>query len=350
MVMGRGKASGPDLSMLGRELTLPEIEESIRQPAARIKAGYELATVKQKAGGTVRGFARNRSRYNIQLQDLQGRFHLLDAEEISEIAMEPGSMMPAARCSAEECRDLLAYLSSLTGPPVGPLGKPLENEGGPSFQQIAYPKPADWPTYHGNISGNRHSALNEINPTNVRNLQLKWVFPIDHQVLEVTPVVIDGVMYVTGPNQVFALDARAGRTIWHYKRPRSGETRGDPAKGTNRGVAVLGDRVFLVTDNAHLLALHRVTGQLLWEVEITGGVTDKRNIGNTAAPLGGERSRRRGSLRRRSGNARLPRCLQGDHGRTSMALLDRAEARRAGFGNLAGNGVGASLAEEAPLG
>ena len=285
MVNGRGKATGPDLSMLGRELTLPEIEESVRRPAARIKAGYELATVKQKTGGTVRGFARNRSRYNIQLQDLQGKFHLIDAAEISEITMEPGSMMTAARCSAEECRNLLAYLSSLTGPPVGPQGKPLENEGGPSFKQIAHPQPADWPTYHGNISGNRHSALNQINPTNVSSLQLKWVFPIDHQVLEVTPVVIDGVMYVTGPNQVFALDARAGRTIWHYKRARSGETRGDPAKGTNRGVAVLGDRVFLVTDTAHLLALHRVTGQLLWDVEITAGVTDKRNIGNTAAPL-----------------------------------------------------------------
>ena len=75
MVMGEATPVGPDLSLLGRELTLPEIEESIRQPAARIKAGYELATVKQKAGGTVRGFARNRSRYNIQLQDLQGKFH-----------------------------------------------------------------------------------------------------------------------------------------------------------------------------------------------------------------------------------------------------------------------------------
>ncbi|MBL8223571.1 MAG: pyrrolo-quinoline quinone, partial [Bryobacterales bacterium] len=75
------------------------------------------------------------------------------------------------------------------------------------------------------------------------------------------------------------------RTLWHYHRPMSGESKGDPAKGTNRGVAVLRDRVFFVTDNAHLLALHRVTGQLLWETVITEGVDDKRNIGNTAAPL-----------------------------------------------------------------
>jgi len=83
---------------------------------------------------------------------------------------------------------------------------------------------------------------------------------------------------------VFALDARAGRTIWHYQRPRSPETRGDPAKGTNRGVAVQGDRVFMVTDNAHLLALHRVTGQLLWDMPITAGLANK-NYGNTSAPI-----------------------------------------------------------------
>jgi alcohol dehydrogenase (cytochrome c) len=65
----------------------------------------------------------------------------------------------------------------------------------------------------------------------------------------------------------------------------SGESRGDPAKGTNRGVAVLGDRVFLVTDNAHLLALHRLTGELLWETTIEGDDAARRNLGNTSAPL-----------------------------------------------------------------
>lgn len=285
MAMGKGKASGPDLSSIGRELTFGEIEESVRQPAARIKPGYEMVTVRLRDGQSVRGFARNQSRYNIQIQGLDGRFHLFSQDQIHEISKEPGSLMPAPKCTDEECRDVLVYLSSLTGPTSGRPGTVLEAEGGPSFEQIAHPRLGDWPTYHGHISGNRHSPLDQINQGNVRNLVLKWVFPINHDVLEVTPVVIDGVMFVTGPNQVYALDARAGRTLWHYQRPRSRETRGDPAKGTNRGVAVLGDRVFLVTDNAHLLALHRVTGQLLWEMEITGGVTDKRNYGNTSAPL-----------------------------------------------------------------
>ncbi|MDX1980760.1 MAG: PQQ-binding-like beta-propeller repeat protein [Bryobacteraceae bacterium] len=285
MVFGKGKAAGPDLSTVGRELTAAEIDEAVRRPSARIRQGYELVSVQLPGGRTLRGYARNRSRYNIQIQDGGGRFHLLNGNETAGITMQPGSAMPATKCSPEECRDVVAYLSSLAGPEVGRRGVELEGEGGPTFQQIAQPRPGDWPTYHGLITGNRHSTLDQINPSTVQSLALKWVFPINHQVLEVTPVVMDGVMYVTGPNQVFALDARAGRTLWHYQRPMSGVTRGDSSKGTNRGVAVLGDRVFLVTDNAHLLAIHRVTGQLLWETEITEGAGDKRNMGNTSAPL-----------------------------------------------------------------
>lgn len=285
MAMGRGTAAGPDLSMIGRELTFAEIEQSVRQPAARIKPGYAMATAELASGTRIRGFLRNESRYNVQIQDLGGRFHLHSRGELRSLTREPGSFMKAPACSAEECRDLLAYLSSLTGPQVGQKGAPLANEGGPPFAAVAQPKPGDWPGYHGTLDGNRHSPLTQITPANVARLKLEWVFPINHNTLEGTPVVVDGVMYVTGPNEVYALDARAGRTLWHYQRPMSGESRGDPAKGTNRGVAVLGDRVFVVTDNAHLLALHRVTGQLLWERAITENVPDKRNMGNTSAPL-----------------------------------------------------------------
>ena len=157
-------------------------------------------------------------------------------------------------------------------------------DGGLTFENVSHPNPGDWPTYHGDIGGNRHSRLDQINISNVKSLAIRWIFPIDHFNLEVTPVVVDGVMYVTGPNQVFALDARSGRTVWHYQRSRSKLVTGDPAKGTNRGVAVLGDRVFLVTDDAHLLALHRVTGALLWDRPLIDE-GPLGNYGNTAAPL-----------------------------------------------------------------
>lgn len=285
MALGKGNAVGPDLSMLGREMTVPELQEALMKPSAKIKAGYARVSLRLASGQSVRGFVRNESRYNVQLQDFAGRFHSFSAAEITSKEPIPGSAMPAPKCSEAECRDLLAYLSGLTGPTVGAKGATFEKEGGPKFADIANPKPGDWPTYHGPLTGNRHVDLNQINADTVKNLALKWVFPINHNTLEVTPVVVDGLMYVTGPNQVFALDARHGRTLWHYQRPMSGESRGDPAKGTNRGVAVLGDRVFLVTDNAHLLALHRVTGALLWERTMTEDMPVNRNMGNTAAPL-----------------------------------------------------------------
>jgi len=284
MALGRGKAVGPDLSNVGREMTLKEIEDAVNRPVAKIAAGYEVVNVDLRDGRKLRGFARNRSIYNVQLQDFEGRFHLLINSQIARLASEPGSLMPAVKCDGRDCNDLLAYLSSLTGIEAGAKPFPMESTGGLTFDQILHPKPGDWPTYHGDIGGNRHSSLTQINASNVNTLAIKWIFPIDHFTLQVTPVVVDGVMYVTGPNQVFALDARSGRTIWHYGRARSSDITGDSAKGTNRGVAVLGDRVFLVTDNAHVLALHRVTGQLLWDVPMADEGA-QGNYGNTSAPL-----------------------------------------------------------------
>ena len=285
MALGRGKAVGPDLSAVGREMTLDEIEEAVRRPSVKIRPGYNMVSVRLRDGRVVRGFARNQSRYNIQVQDLTGQFQLLKQEQIAAWTKEPESLMPPPKCSQEECRDLLAFLSSLTGVAVGMKAAPMDSTGGLTFEQIVHPKPGDWPAYHGSLTGNRHSALDQINTSNVKKLAIKWVFPINHFVLEVTPVVVDGVMFVTGANQVFALDAQTGRTIWHYQRDRSKEVTGDPAKGTNRGVAVLGDRVFLVTDNAHLIALHRVTGQLLWDSKMPDDEPQNNNYGGTSAPL-----------------------------------------------------------------
>jgi PQQ-dependent dehydrogenase (methanol/ethanol family) len=87
---------------------------------------------------------------------------------------------------------------------------------------------------------------------------------------------------VTGPNQVFALDPRTGHEIWQYSRPRSTDLVSDASLGTNRGVAVLGDHVFMVTDNARLIALNRVTGRPVWEVVMPD---EAQRYGGTMAPL-----------------------------------------------------------------
>jgi alcohol dehydrogenase (cytochrome c) len=113
---------------------------------------------------------------------------------------------------------------------------------------------------------------------------MQWMYTVPYFGLETTPLVSDGVMYVTGPNQVYALDARSGGEIWRYSRPRSTSPNiaSDAAKGANRGAALLGDRVFVTTDDAHLLCLDRLTGALRWDVYLP---EEPEHYGGTAAPL-----------------------------------------------------------------
>ena len=119
---------------------------------------------------------------------------------------------------------------------------------------------ANWLTYSGDYAATRHSPLHQIDVSNASNLTPKWTYHVaSARKLEATPVVYDGVMYVTNTNEVMALDARTGRLIWTYQDPRA--TR--PA--SNRGVAILGDRVFFATTDAHLVALDRRNGGVLWD-------------------------------------------------------------------------------------
>jgi alcohol dehydrogenase (cytochrome c) len=142
---------------------------------------------------------------------------------------------------------------------------------------------ADWSSYNGQTTGSRYSALAQITASNVSRLVPRWIFSLPNTSrLQVTPVVVNGIMYVTSANECYALDAGAGREIWHYRRPRTKELVGNAAGGINRGVAVAGDRVFMVTDHAHVIALNRFTGALLWETEMADW---HQNYNATGAPL-----------------------------------------------------------------
>jgi alcohol dehydrogenase (cytochrome c) len=153
------------------------------------------------------------------------------------------------------------------------------------MEAIVHPKPGDWPNYNGTLTGNRNSPLDQVNLQNAAKLQLQWTYTIPSYGLETTPVVVGGMMFVTGNNQVDAISGATGRLIWHYERPKSPSSTisGDAAIGVNRGVAVLGDRVFYLTDNAHLIALNRLTGALLWDVDTPEGAPGL--FGGTGAPL-----------------------------------------------------------------
>src|SRR5207344_3280175 len=113
----------------------------------------------------------------------------------------------------------------------------------------------DWPTYNGHVNGNRYSPLSQITPANAARLTPKWIFTLPNAAqLQVTPVVVGGVMYVTAANDVYALDAGSGRQVWNYRRPRTRGLAGVAARGVNRGLSVAGDRIFMTTDHAHLIA------------------------------------------------------------------------------------------------
>jgi alcohol dehydrogenase (cytochrome c) len=148
---------------------------------------------------------------------------------------------------------------------------------------LSTPVANDWLSYNGDYTGRRFTSLREINPGNVSRLRAEWVFHAPNSDrLEVTPVVADGIMFVTAANDAFALDAQTGRTLWHYSRPVTNGLIDDASQHHNRGVGIWRTRVYMETDNAHLLCLDARSGHLLWDVAYTDG---NKNYGATSAPL-----------------------------------------------------------------
>jgi len=128
------------------------------------------------------------------------------------------------------------------------------------YEDILKGPSKDWLTYAGDYAGQRHSPLNQITPANAANMTARWVYHVENaKRLECVPLVRDGVMYVTDSNTVIALDARTGRRIWRYKDEQV------KRQDVNRGVALLGNRLYFVTSDAHLVALDARTGGLLWD-------------------------------------------------------------------------------------
>ena len=140
-----------------------------------------------------------------------------------------------------------------------------------SFDRIlgANKEPQNWLTYSGTTMSQRHSPLKQITPENVKNLELQWVYQARSlEKFEATALVVDGIMYtVQAPNDVIALDAVTGRVFWTYQFPVSQEAR--PCCGrVNRGLAILGDTLFMGTIDAHLIAIDAKNGKPLWDTTV----------------------------------------------------------------------------------
>lgn len=138
--------------------------------------------------------------------------------------------------------------------------------------------PSRWLMYSGDYTGQRHSPLTQLTPANVNRLTPQWTFQTDLSAfmstgrsggLQSVPLVIDGVLYFTGNhNVVWAIDARSGRQIWRYQRTMPADVPSSTTRGLTRGLAVLGNRLYLGTLDAHLVALDIKTGHLVWDTPI----------------------------------------------------------------------------------
>lgn len=148
----------------------------------------------------------------------------------------------------------------------------LLSRDGDLYREKSIAPKADWTHYDGSFTGNRYSPLDSINSTNVQRLGPAWMFQIPNaadRILQLTPVVQDGIMYITGWNELYALDATTGRQIWTYgPEPRHPGIVSEAGIGTNRGAAISGHVVSMVTDHAHVLGFNRFTGQRVWDVEM----------------------------------------------------------------------------------
>lgn len=132
-----------------------------------------------------------------------------------------------------------------------------------------------WPTYNGDYSGKRFSTLDQINAANVNSMTLGWVYR-SHANIKSTPLEVNGVLYFTAPDNVWAVDARYGRELWHYQRKSEGDHIG------HRGVGMYKDWLYFTTSDAQLVSLNAKDGTVRWIVELAD---PKLGYFSTMAPL-----------------------------------------------------------------
>src|SRR5438094_965304 len=135
-----------------------------------------------------------------------------------------------------------------------------------------------WTTYHGDYSGRRHSSLTQMTPANVHQLTLAWAFATGQtQSIKATPILANGVIYISAPDHAWAIDARSAHQLWHYTYPAN-----EGLHIGQRGMAIYNDSVFLTTPDSHLIALDAKDGKVKWNVTIADA---KKGYWSTNAPL-----------------------------------------------------------------
>jgi alcohol dehydrogenase (cytochrome c) len=287
-VNGRGGVVGPELTSVGK-LSPAALRQKIVDPntpapgappagGGRGGRGGGPATVVVKTldGREIRGVRRNEDTFSLQMVDTSGRLHLLDKQKLASVAVETRSLHPpdaATRLSPVEIANLVAYLRTLQGRDAARAATAPAIAGGVTYERLlkASAEPHNWLMYWGDYQATHYSPLKSIDVSNVSTLRAAWSTPVPGgTVSESTPLVVDGVMYATSggdPRTVTALDARTGRQIWRFSRPQKVRNPYE-TDVVNRGVAILGHRLFVGTNDAALICLDARTGLPIWEIQV----------------------------------------------------------------------------------
>jgi alcohol dehydrogenase (cytochrome c) len=271
MFAGRGSIFAPDLTDIRARLSAPALVARMAQP---------IHSVELRPG--LQGTVRNEDTFTIQVLDANQKWHLLDKRSLSKPLAKKETPHPAL--PAADRNDIAAFL--LTAPPVYDESADWRPSAdfNVSYNRLlnAAAEPHNWLTYWGDFRGTHASGLKQITPANAPNLKSTWTYQLGANTVETTPLVVDGIMFVTGPlNNAAALDARTGRRLWQYTR-RLPQVASHCTVMTNRGFAVLGDRLYMATLDTRLVALDAKSGNVIWDVEVDDY---KKGFSITHAPL-----------------------------------------------------------------
>lgn len=284
MYAGRGGRLGPDLTSIRADRRVAELKEAILNPDKSMPRGYATMEGTLRSGKLIRGVIKSEDTFSIEIMDEKEKLQCFLKEDFRELKKPHKSLMPVPALNPAQVDNVLAFLKS-----PAPAGLPPAEWKPAADLNVTYSRlknarsePQNWLTYWGDFQGTHYSWLNSITPANAATLTSKWTFQLGAGTNETTPIVVDGLMFVTGPlNNAAALDARTGQAIWKYSR-RLPQVAARCTVMTNRGFAILGDRLFMGTLDTHLVSLDAKTGSVIWDIEVDDY---KKGYSITHAPL-----------------------------------------------------------------
>ena len=273
MFGGRGGIMAPELTHIKSRYSPEQLLAEMSEP-------WSLFEATSLSGSSVRGVKKSEDTFTLQLMDEQRRWHFLRKSDV-RIAI---TNRAHTQLDVEDRKHVVAFLYKAPQVYEPPTEWKPDTDFNVTYSRLmnASAEPHNWLTYWGDLAGRHYSGLKQVTPANVSSLKSEWTFQLGGNAVETTPLVVDGIMFVTGPlNNAAALDARTGYPLWKYTR-RLPAIASHCTVMTNRGLALLGDRLYMATLDAHLVALDAKSGNVLWDVAVDDY---KKGFSITHAPL-----------------------------------------------------------------